>query len=192
MGNLSPDIKRINEEDDLRLTVNLKEMFDLPFFPKDDGLRQAIGQAVIDAIKNKAESGDFLAGSSKKGYSKEYAESEAGIVYGKKTGAKPNLNASGDMLNSIALDLPTNTDRVVINFLDSLESQKAHGHVNGSDILPKRDFFGLTNSELRTIAKQFDGEVVDAAALELVGETVEQGDESDLDFITRLLSESEN
>lgn len=192
MGNLSSDIKRKNNEDDLRLSIDLKEMFDLPFFPKDDGLRQAIGQAIIDAIKDKAMSGDFLSGSSKKGYSKAYAESDAGVIYGKKAGAKPNLNASGDMLNSLTLDLPSNFNKLDVAFLDSLESQKAHGHVNGSDILPKRDFFGLTQKELNEIARRFDNAVSDAVALELVGETVEQGEETDIDFISRLINESED
>lgn len=192
MGNLSSDIRRKNSEEDLRLTVNLSEMFNLPFFPKDDGLRQAIGQAIIDAIVKKAESGDFLSGSTRKGYSKAYSESDAGVIYGKKAGAKVNLRASGDMLNSLTVDLPSTSNKVEIAFIDSLESQKAHGHVNGSDVLPKRDFFGLTNKELSDIAKRFDNAVSDAFALELVGQTIEQGEETDIDFISRLINESED
>ena len=186
MGNLSSDIKRKNSEEDLRLTVNLSEMFNLPFFPQDDGLRQAIGQAIIDAIVRKAENGDFLSGSTRKGYSKAYSESDAGVIYGKKAGARVNLRASGDMLNSLTVDLPSTSNKVEIAFIDSLESQKAHGHVNGSEVLPKRDFFGLTNKELSDIAKRFDSAVSDAFALELVGQTVEQGEETDLDFMARL------
>lgn len=187
MGNLSPDIRRKNQETDLRLIVNLAEMFDLPFFPKDDGLRQSIGQAIIDEIRKKAEDGDFLSGSTKKGYSKAYAESDAGVIYGKKTGAKVNLTASGDMLNSLTLELPDSSNRIDIAFIDSDESRKAHGHVNGSEVLPKRDFFGLTNQELSQIARRFDSAVGDAFALELVGQTIEQGEETDIDFISRLL-----
>jgi hypothetical protein len=192
LGNLSSDIKRKNTEDDLRLSIDLKEMFDLPFFPQDDGLRQAIGQAIIDAIKAKAESSDFLSGSSKKGYSKEYAESDEGVVYGKKAGAKANLTASGDMLNSMDVSLPSNNNKLEIFFIDNLESNKAHGHVNGSNILPKRDFFGLTAAELKDVAREFDRVVIDAAALELADTGVSQGDQGNLDFISGLLNAIEN
>lgn len=188
MGSLSSDTKRINDEDDLRLVVNLKNMFDLPFFPKDDGLRQSIGQAIIDKIVINTKDGKFLAGSSSKGYSKAYSESDAGIIFGKKKGAKPTLSASGDMLNSIVLDLPRDVNKLEIGFMDSLESQKAHGHVNGSDILPKRDFFGLDQKDINDIKRRFDNAVSDAVALELVGQTIDQNEQTDLDFISRLLS----
>lgn len=187
MNTLAADIKRKNNEDDLRLIVNLKEIFNLPFFPKDDSLRQSIGQEIIDKIKERANSADFLTGSSKKGYSKEYAESDAGVIFGKKAGAKPTLQASGDMLNSLVIDLPDSYDKLEIGFIDSSESQKAHGHVNGSDILPKRDFFGLTQKEVNDLRKKWDAKVDDAVALELVGETIAQGEETDLDFILRML-----
>lgn len=188
MAQRASDLKLKNNEDDLRLVVNLKEIFNLPFFPNDDGLRQSIGQDILDRIRERAESSDFLTGSSKKGYSKEYAESDAGIIFGKKAGARPTLNASGDMLNSMTVDLPNNTDRLEIGFLDSTESQKAHGHVNGSDILPRRDFFGITQAEVIEVRKRWENQVVDAAALEIAGETIQQGEENDLDFILGLLN----
>jgi hypothetical protein len=187
LGQLSSDIRRINDEDDLRLVVNLKEMFDLPFFPQNDGLKQAIGQAILDQIKDNAQSAKFLAGSTAKGYSKAYAESGAGIVYGKKTGAKPTLTASGDMLESMNIDVSDDANKLIILFTDSENSQKAHGHVNGSDVLPKRDFFGLDQADLNRIKRQFDNEVIDAVAQELAGEVISQGEETDLDFISRLL-----
>jgi hypothetical protein len=190
MAGLSSDIKRKNSENDLRLTVNLAEMFNLAFFPDDDGLRQAIGQAIIDQIVKNTEASEFLSGSSKKGYSKEYAESDEGIIYGKKKGGPANLHASGDMLNSITVELPSNRSKLDIAFTDTLESQKAHGHVNGSEVLPKRDFFGLSQGDLSKIAKKFDNAVSDAFALTLVNQTVDQGDQTNLDFISKLLEEN--
>jgi hypothetical protein len=190
VAGLSSDIKRKNSENDLRLTVNLAEMFNLAFFPDDDGLRQAIGQAIIDQIVKNTEASEFLSGSSKKGYSKEYAESDEGIIYGKKKGKPANLHASGDMLNSITVELTSNRSKLDIAFTDTLESQKAHGHVNGSEVLPKRDFFGLSQGDLSKIAKKFDNAVSDAFALTLVNQTVDQGDQTNLDFISKLLEEN--
>lgn len=175
-------------ENDLRLVVNLKEIFNLPFFPEDDSLRQAIGQDVLDKIRERATSSDFLGKSSSKGYSEEYAESDAGVIFGKNKGAPATLEASGDMLNSMTVELPSSSDKLEIAFLDSLESQKAHGHIHGSNFLPKRDFFGLTNTEVREISGRWESQVVDAAAIELAGESISQGDDSDLDFILGLLN----
>ena len=188
MGQLSSDIKRIESESNMRLIINLKEMFDLVFFPKNDGLKQAIGQAILDQIKENAENAKFLAGSTTKGYSKAYAESDNGIVYGKKAGAKPTLRASGDMLESMSLDVSDNANKLVIEFSDSDESAKAHGHVTGGGNLPKRDFFGLDQADINKIRRQFDDAVSDALALDLAGEIIEQGEETDLDFISRLLN----
>lgn len=188
MAAVSNKITRfINDQSNVRLKVRLKDVFDIPFFPKDDGLRQAIGQVILDMIKGHAEGSDFFSGSTKKGYSEEYAESESGIVYGKKKGDKVNLRASGDMLESMVLNLDDDNS-IVIEFSDSTESEKAHGHINGSDVLPRRDFFGLSTSDIRELRGQFESRVIDAAALEMAGEVIQQGDQTDLDFITRLLS----
>jgi hypothetical protein len=172
----------------MRLIVDLKEMFDLVFFPKDDGLKQAIGQAILDQIKENAQSAKFLAGSTTKGYSKAYAESDNGIVYGKRAGAKATLTASGDMLNSIEVDVGDNPNKLVLEFSDEEESAKAHGHVTGGGYLPKRDFFGLDQADINKIRRQFDNAVSDALAIDLAGEIIEQGEETDLDFISRLLN----
>jgi hypothetical protein len=188
LAQLSSDIKRINDEDDLRLVVNLKEMFDIPFFPQNDRLKQSIGQAILDQIKENATQAKFLSGSTTKGYSKAYAESDAGIVYGKKKGAKPTLRASGDMLESMDIDVGDDANKLIILFTDSENSQKAHGHVNGSDVLPKRDFFGLNQADLNKIKRQFENDVLDAAALEMAGEIITQGEETNIDFISRLLN----
>jgi len=187
LSGLSSDIKRINDEDDLRLVVNLKEMFDLPFFPENDSLKQSIGQAILDQIKENASNSKFLNGQGK-GYSKAYAESDAGIVYGKVAKEKANLRASGDMLESMDVDVSDEANKLIILFTDSENSQKAHGHVNGANYLPKRDFFGLNQADLNKIKRQFDNQVIDAVAQELAGEVISQGEDSNLDFISRLLN----
>lgn len=191
-GKLSSDIKRSGEKsEDPTLEVNLKEMFNLPFFPKDDGLRQAIGQEIIDKIVSNTGDSNFLSGSSNKGYSKAYAESDAGVIYGKKAGKKANLSASGDMLASIELNLPSNENKLVIDFSDKLEASKASGHITGDATGVKRDFFGLDQADVNKIAKRFDNAVTDAVALELAkSDTVSQGNQSNIDFVKSLIGGS--
>lgn len=188
MSQIDSDIKRqIANQDNISLRINLKEIFDLPFFPENDALKQAIGQMALDLIKERADQGRFFSGSSKKGYSKVYSESDMGVIYGKRAGGKVNLRASGDMLESMVVDVSDNPNYLFIEFSDSLESEKAHGHITGG-VGVKRDFFGLDFQDIKKIRAQFEDRVVDAAALELAGETINQGEETDLDFITRLIN----
>ena len=190
MGKLANDIDRNTlNQSNVKMKVDLKDMFDLAFFPKDDGLKQAIGQAILDKIKDNAEKAKFLDGSSNKGYSEEYSKSDEGIIYGKKKGAKPTLRASGDMLESMGIDVTNNANFLVIEFSDSQESEKAHGHITGGGNLPKRDFFGLDGKDLNEIRRRFDNAVSDAFALELAGKIISQNEQTDLDFISRILED---
>lgn len=189
MGKLDSSIERDLTKTAVSMEIDLAEMFGLSFFPQDDALRQSIGQVIIDKIIANAKDSKFLSGSSNKGYSKAYAESNAGEVYGKKTGAKANLYASGDMLNSMDINLPSDSNKLVIEFLDSEESLKAHGHITGDKrgVGVKRDFFGLDHKDIQSIARDFEDAVLNAAALEMAGEQINQGEQDNLSFILGLL-----
>lgn len=192
MPKLASDIKRKLTGENPVLTVNLKEMFDLPFFPESDSLRQAIGQAIIDKIKENTSRGEFLEQSAgAKKYSKEYAESYEFKVYGKQQG-RVNLKASGDMLGSIELALPDDKNKVVIDFSDETEAAKAHGHITGN-VGKKRDFFGLSDADLSQLAKQFEPRVLDAMLAFQAGEQLKQqaDGQSDLDFLLQRIADGE-
>ena len=90
--------------------------------------------------------------------------------------------------------LPSDANYVVIDFTDSLESEKAHGHITGNKNGPgvKRDFFGLDNKDLKSIMSDFESTVMDAAAATLANDTVSQGDQSNLDFVLGLLNGQSN
>lgn len=181
---ISRDIKRsLSDQTSVSLVVDLKEVFSVPFFPDDDRLRQAIGQEIIDMITARAKDSNFFSGSSAKGYSLAYAESDAGVVFGKDKGARATLSASGDMLAAMDLDLPSDRNKLKVLFTDTLESEKAHGHIKGSNSLPKRDFFGLSSSDVNDLRNKFDNTVTDAIAQTLAGEDISQGGQSNLDFI---------
>ena len=190
MSEMSGDIKRKLAGQNPELRVDLKEMFDLPFFPESDALRQAIGQSIIDRIKERTEVGNFLAES--KGaqrYSKEYVESFEFKVYGKEQG-RVNLRASGDMLENMSLELETNFNFIKVYFPDSEQAQKAHGHITGN-VGKKRDFFGLTQRDINQIRREYEDQVIDAFTSAQVGETLsrQRTDQSDLDFVLGRLSD---
>lgn len=189
MAKLASELKRKLAGDNPVLTVNLKEMFDLPFFPQSDTLRQAIGQAIIDKIRDNTLGGDFLETSAgAKKYSKEYSESFEFKVY-HKSKDKVNLKASGDMLGSIELELPSDANKLIIDFSDETEAAKAHGHITGS-VGKKRDFFGLDDADLSSIVKKFEPRVLDAMLAFQAGEDLKKQDGmSDLDFILQRLAD---
>lgn len=192
MANIARDMRRKLAGDNPVITLNLKEMFDLPFFPESDTLRRSIGQAVLDLIKEKTADGLFLEKSSGAGkYSKEYVESFEFKVYGKSPD-RVNLRASGDMLESMVLEYPEDFNKLVIQFSDETEAAKAHGHITGS-VGKKRDFFGLTDGDLAKIKREFEDVVLDTMLNFQAGESLRQRGENqgELDFILERLEDGE-
>lgn len=121
----------------------------------DTTLRLALGQAVIDKIVERTKSGELLSGSSSRGYSKEYMESEEFKAAGKSK--KVNMTLTGDMLGLMdILDEGSNT--ITIGWNDSDENLKASNHLSG-DTVPKRDFFGLTSSDVSEIKSKFQSDI---------------------------------
>jgi hypothetical protein len=124
----------------------------------DEETLEAIGQATIDYIRERASKGLGLGGETMKPtkYSQSYQNSPDFKAAGK-SASPVNMRLSGDMLNSI--DLILEGDRLRIG-LPPDESPKAHGHMTGQEgqgTLPKRQFFGVTKKEfdqiLRTVAR---------------------------------------
>ena len=119
---------------------------------EDEETLEAIGQATIDYIRERASKGLGLGGETMKPtkYSESYQNSPDFKAAGKSS-SPVNMRLSGDMLGS--LDLLVEGDRLTIG-LPADESPKAHGHMTGQEgqgPLPKRQFFGVTRKEFDQI-----------------------------------------
>jgi len=133
------------------MRVNLKELFGTSL-PKDPKLRDAIAQSIIDKIVNRTTKDNTgWDGREFKGYSKSYKKSDNFGIFGKSAN-KVNLTLTGDMLGNMDVS-ESNTDAIEIK-IDRSDAPKAFNHITG-DTLPKRDFFGLSKSEMREIRSTF-------------------------------------
>lgn len=141
-----------------RLEVNLDELFGV-IMPNNSTLRQAIGQSIIDKIRERTKSNIGADGKRFKNYSKEYADSIEFKAYGKSKG-DPNLKQTGDMLGLMDI-IEEKKNSIVIGWSDSTEAAKAHGHVTGN-VGVKRDFLGLTEKEVSELRAQWR-EVIETA-----------------------------
>ena len=137
----------------LSQTINLKDLFGKNF-SNQSAIKEAFAQAVIDRIVERTEGGKAVGGKRnlKAPYSKEYVESLEFKAAGKSKG-RVNMTLTGDMLRSIdVLDVGANT--ITIGIDDPDESPKAFNHQVG-DTVPRRDFFGINNTELTELAQEF-------------------------------------
>ena len=98
-------------------------------------LAKELRKHIIDRTKQ----GNDANGASFAPYSKNYKDSE--LFQTMKSSTAVNLTLFGEMLNAIEFDI--NEDSVELFFDDEENAAKAHGHNNGSKILPKREFFKL-------------------------------------------------
>lgn len=120
-------------------------------------LREQIAQDLLDKILERAESGVDINGKRFKGYSKQYINSDSFKAFGKDP-SKVNLRLTGDMLELLDV-IQSSPDEVVLGWTDVGEAKKAYGHIEGTGKLPKRDFFGLTNSDIQDIKRIYKTEL---------------------------------
>lgn len=106
---------------------------------------------VIDEIYERTQEGVDKKDKKFTAYSKSYTKSQIFEVY---KGGQENvdLTLTGSMLSS--LDSKLNGNNVIIFFNDDTDAAKAHGHINGTKVLPKRDFFGLPKDVLNNLFKE--------------------------------------
>lgn len=145
-------LRQILTGNEARLVVNLEELFGVDI-PNDSQFRQAVGQAIIDKIRERTRSGVDRNGKQFKNYSDEYAESISFKAYNKSK-TDPNLRQTGEMLGFMDIieeDLTT----ITIGWTDE-NANKAHGHITGN-VGVKRDFLGLPDSDLSSIADDLQG-----------------------------------
>jgi len=140
-------------------TINLKEWLGVDLSDRAD-IRQAVGQSVIDYMVERVKSGRGFGNKQlKPKYSDEYTESDEFKAFGKSKAGPVNMTLTGQMLDSITL-LDDNEDEIKIGIDDPDETPKAFNHQTGdSPGMPKREFFGLSNAELKDLKGKLKGEI---------------------------------
>lgn len=137
-------------EQEVSQTFDLKKILgvDVSDLPE---LKRAFGQAVIDHIVERTESGTDRNGNKFQAYAKEYKESDAFKAFGKTN--KVNLSLSGDMLSLLDI-VEDKGNTLKIGWREDVENAKAYNH-NVGDTVKKRPFFGINESDLASISSEF-------------------------------------
>lgn len=142
-------------------------MFGLDFKGKRS-LKEAIGQAIIDRMVDRTQSGQGIRFSKdgkgvplklKSPYSKTYADSDDFKAFGKSR-SNVNMTLTGDMLASIDIK-SIGENEITIGITETEERAKAFNHQTG-DTVPSRPFFGVSKKELGDIKRQFGSDIKDA------------------------------
>lgn len=178
-------------------TVDLREITGVDLSARP-GLKEAIGQALIDKMKDRTASNEFVKiDSGAQRYSDSYAESDEFKARGKSKG-NVNMKLTGDMLSALEV-LETSGNSIKLGFDDPEEREKAGGHNRGDNkVLPLRQFFGLRQSEVKEVIGRFSSEIQETKKLnqrtEVQGETTRSRFESArsiLDFLRSINVRSE-
>jgi hypothetical protein len=157
-----------SDQTSVELSVDLPTLFPGQLIPDSNRLREAIGQEIIDVIRERTQEKEkSWDGKSFRKYSNEYAESIEFKADGKDQN-EPNLTASGDMLGLMTVLDSGDPGTIKVGWNDTLQSEKAHGHITGS-VGVKRDFFGLNSGEIEKIKNKFADQIPSA---ESVGPTL--------------------
>lgn len=150
--------KKVYQDIDLEELLGV-DLSDSPF------LVQAMGQELIDHIRNRTDSGKDRNGESFAAYSKAYKQSEDFEAFGKTS--KVDMQLRGYMLAS--LDFDASGGAVRLEFDDRDEELKAYGHMTGMEghkhldgKTPAREFFGVNDEEAKELLSRKFKEELDA------------------------------
>jgi hypothetical protein len=140
-------------------TINLKELFGVDF-RGSRSLREAIGGAIIEKIRARSSQGLGVGGVKLKSpYSKSYSKSLDFKAAGKSKN-NVNMQLTGDMLGLLDIKKQSGNE-ITIGWKDSSQNPKAYNHQTG-DTVPRRPFFGVSQSDLKEIKKSFRDEIKSA------------------------------
>lgn len=144
-------------ENEVSQTLDLKEILGIDVSNNQE-IKDAIGQAIIDRIIERTESGksihgkDFKKAEPDSNYSHEYRDSHTFKAYGKNNN-KINMTLTGNMLGTMDI-IKDEKNKITIGWDDPTENAKAYNH-NFGDTVPKREFFGITTGEINEIARKY-------------------------------------
>ena len=144
-------------------TIDLESFFGVDF-SNNSSLKQAIGGAIIERIRERTRGGEGMSFSGsrsrkvklKSPYSDEYTDSLDFKAFGKSRG-NVNMTLTGDMLGLMDIKRET-ANSITIGWNDVTENAKAYNHSVG-DTVPRRPFFGVNKTELQQIKKEFSLEI---------------------------------
>lgn len=159
-------IKRTLELNKVEMEIDLAGFFGVDSIPRD--VSERLGQACIDHIVERTGKGKDVDGNRFTGYDKDYIDSDEFEAWGKSP-RKINMELTGDMLGTLDI-IDIDGGRVKIGWKDDTEIKKAFNH-NTGDTVPKREFFGLTDSQLKQLAEPFAEDIkkVEPSNKELFG-----------------------
>lgn len=150
------DIKGlIVEEDLIAQEFDLEEILGVDL-SQDETLAAEIGQDVVEFLQKRSNDGKGIGGSKLKSpYSKAYTKTTEFEVAGKSP-RDINMRLTGDMIDSI--DVLDFDGQVLTVGIEGDQAPKAHGHMtgkNGEVPAMKREFFGLTEKEFKSITDNY-------------------------------------
>lgn len=148
-------LKQLLSGNKAKMVVNLKEIFG-DALPDDTEFRHAVGQAIIDRIRERTADNIDRNGKRFKNYSDEYADSIEFKAYNKDKG-DPNLKQTGEMLGLMDI-VEEDSNTITIGWTDDKDAAKAHGHITGH-VGVVRDFLGLPDKDLAALEDEFSGQV---------------------------------
>jgi phage gpG-like protein len=159
-------------ESEVSQTVDVKKLTGVDLSTRPD-LVAAFGQDVINEIVQRTLQGKSVTGKDLRNYSDSYSQSLKFKAFGKSQN-NPNMKLTGDMLDLLDVT-QIQGNKVTIGWTQSEQNAKAFGHISGMQghkfldgKVPKREFFGLNNSETKQIAKEFQKDVKPAVDREKV------------------------
>lgn len=131
-----------------------------------DGVKREFGKRCIDFIVDRTLGGRDKDSRAFAKYSAAYKKSDAFRIYGKSAG-QVNLKLTGAMQAAIDV-IEVSAQTITLGFVDQTENDKAHGHVNGANHLPVRDFWGIEPKDQKRILKETIRDFQDVDSFELV------------------------
>ncbi len=142
-----------------RFTIEIPKHFDA-------SEREVLADEIIDFIRERTADGKSWRNRDLPGYSEGYVKSLNFKIAGKSK-SDVNLTQSGDMLGALTL-LESRDGKLTIGYeKGSQENAIADGNIRGTygqktSIGPKRDFLGITKTDLARIVEKFTVEDADA------------------------------
>lgn len=140
-------------KDELSQAIDIKKEFgvDLSDEPR---LRQEIGQAIVDRIRDRSAEGIDLFGDNFDKYDERYVESDDFKDYDKSED-EVNMELTGAMLESVDFEDSASTITVSVG---GEETPKGYNHQVG-DKLKRRSWFGVNSNDIKDIKSSFSAEI---------------------------------
>lgn len=136
-------------KNEVSTTIDIKQL--LGPLANDRDVRESFFQIAFDRMEARLDDNRDVNGKLFVGYSEEYINSLAFNAFGKSK-KDVNMKLTGDMRASVEI-LDQNSSKMKIGVAED-QAPKAFNHMTG-DTVPRREWFGWKDDELKTIANEF-------------------------------------